>query len=213
VEDDKNWETFEYMLNRQSPSADTATLERSTGGWNWEKAAEVAYTVEGNRMVVTVPRAALGIDEDDFTVNFKWSDNMQSDGDIMDFYVNGDVAPGARFKYSFTAAKAFEDETETTEETNSAVDTSPVTDPETTCENTPETDPESAPETYPETTCENNPETNHAIDSDTVSEEQSNETLPSESKGCRSCIPAAGLLAVSVAASAVVMRKKKESRE
>ena len=113
VEDDKNWETFEYMLNRENPTADKAVLERSTGGWNWDKVAEVAYTVDGDTMVVTIPRAALGIGEGDFTVNFKWCDNMQKDGDIMEFYVSGDVAPGARFKYSFTSLSASVEDPET----------------------------------------------------------------------------------------------------
>ena len=127
VEDDKNWETFEYVLNRENPTADKATLEKSTGGWSWEKAAEVSYKVEGDTMVVTIPRSALGIGEGDFTVNFKWSDNMQTDGDIMDFYVSGDVAPGARFKYSFTTlgAKAEGTETEPAES-----DTTPTPDTE-----------------------------------------------------------------------------------
>ena len=41
---------------------------------------------------------------------------MQTDGDIMDFYVNGDVAPGARFKYQFTTLGAkTPDTSETTE--------------------------------------------------------------------------------------------------
>ena len=140
VEDEKNWETYEYMLNRQSPTADKATLERSTGGWNWEKAAEVAYTVEGNRMVVTIPRSALGLGEGDFTVNFKWCDNMQIDGDIMEFYVSGDVAPGERFKYSFTTlgAQSNETETETETETESFDDTTVA-----------DTDAESSDETQP----------------------------------------------------------------
>lgn len=140
VEDEKNWETYEYMLNRQSPTADKATLERSTGGWNWEKAAEVAYTVEGNRMIVTIPRSALGLGEGDFTVNFKWCDNMQIDGDIMEFYVSGDVAPGERFKYSFTTLGAQSNETETETETETeSVDDTTVAD----------TDAESSDETQP----------------------------------------------------------------
>lgn len=106
VEDNKNWETFEYVINRTTPTATRSTLERSTGGWNWETVCEVDYTVNGDTMVVIIPRTALGIGEGDFTVNFKWSDNMQTDGDIMDFYTNGDVAPGARFKYSFTTLGA-----------------------------------------------------------------------------------------------------------
>ena len=139
--DGESWETFEYMLNRETPTADKATLEKSKGGWSWEKVADVAYTVDGDTMVVTIPRSALGIGEGDFTVNFKWSDNMQTDGDIMDFYVNGDVAPGARFKYQFTTLGAqapdtaeTEDPTETTsapegqETSDSSADTPADTD-------------------------------------------------------------------------------------
>ncbi len=126
AEDDKHWETFEYMLNRENPTADKAVLEKSTGGWNWEKVAEVVYTVDGDTMVVTIPRAALGISEGDFTVNFKWSDNMQKDGDIMEFYVSGDVAPGARFKYSFTSLSASVEDPET----SAPAETETVREPE-----------------------------------------------------------------------------------
>ncbi len=69
--------------------------------------------MDGDTMVVTIPRAARGIGEGDFTVNFKWSDNMQKDGDIMEFYVSGDAAPGERFKYSFTTLVAQAPDTET----------------------------------------------------------------------------------------------------
>jgi hypothetical protein len=105
VNDGKDWESFEYVINRVSPTAGRATLERSQGGWNWETVCTVKYTVSGNTLVITVPRAAIGVDTGNevFTLNFKWSDNMQTDGDIMDFYENGDVAPGGRFKYQFTS--------------------------------------------------------------------------------------------------------------
>ena len=190
VEDDKNWETFEYMLNRESPTADKATLERSTGGWSWETAAEVAYTVEGNRMVVTIPRSALGIGEGDFTVNFKWSDNMQTDGDIMDFYVNGDVAPGARFKYSFTTvgAQVGENESDTESETTAE-----------TVEDITVTDTEDANESVVDTT---------AADTETAS---SDETKPSDAKGCKSTVACGGAVVAAVTACAVSLRKKKES--
>ena len=86
-------------------------------------------------MIVTIPRAALDIEEGDFTVNFKWSDNMQTDGDIMDFYTNGDVAPGARFKYSFTTLGMASEEPETAEQTQSTEETTPA-NPETNDETT-----------------------------------------------------------------------------
>lgn len=134
VEDDKNWETFEYVVNRITPTADEAYLERSTGGWSWENVGSVKYIVNGNRMVITVPRAYLGIADEDFTVNFKWSDNMQTEGDIMDFYVSGDVAPGARFKYTFTSVGLPSDETDT--------ETTAITDPSTDTETVDQTEPE-----------------------------------------------------------------------
>jgi hypothetical protein len=34
-------------------------------------------------------------------MEFKWSDNMQQDGDIMDFYLHGDVAPAGRYNYVY----------------------------------------------------------------------------------------------------------------
>jgi hypothetical protein len=37
------------------------------------------------------------------TLDFKWADNLQQPGDVMDFYVSGDVAPQGRFKYRYVA--------------------------------------------------------------------------------------------------------------
>jgi hypothetical protein len=38
-------------------------------------------------------------------MEFKWNDNMQENGNIMDFYVNGDTAPGGRLNYIYLAEK------------------------------------------------------------------------------------------------------------
>ena len=102
-----NWESFQYIVNRESPADGTRTvLERSLGGWNWENAGEVSCSISGNRLSVAVPRALLGLqDADFFVINFKWADNLQNDGDPLDFYVSGDTAPEGRFKYQFAAGK------------------------------------------------------------------------------------------------------------
>lgn len=96
-----NWEGFEYVVNRTSPNANKAILEKSTGGWNWEKVGEVSYKVQANTLQLSIPKAMIGMSEDKINFNFKWSDNMQLDGDVMDFYKSGDVAPGGRFMYNF----------------------------------------------------------------------------------------------------------------
>lgn len=98
----ENWETFNYIINRNILSSDkTTTLESSLGGWNWENVGEIDYYVSGRRLQVKIPKKMLGIESNQFTINFKWSDNMQSDGDIMDFYTHGDAAPEGRFKYRY----------------------------------------------------------------------------------------------------------------
>lgn len=104
VGDKANWESFQYIVNRRTPESDNVTLlEASAGGWNWESVGQVQYRVSGNRIQIQIPRTMLGIENGDFILNFKWSDNMQTDGDIMDLYLHGDAAPGGRYKYQFVA--------------------------------------------------------------------------------------------------------------
>jgi hypothetical protein len=34
----------------------------------------------------------------------KWADNLQHEGDVMDFYQSGDAAPSGRFNYVYREA-------------------------------------------------------------------------------------------------------------
>lgn len=102
-----NWEGFEYVINRVNPSNGTCTLEKSLGVdeqgvWQWEAVeGTVNYSVKGNVLQMSVPRSMIGQNAKVMDFGFKWSDNMQTDGDIMDFYSYGDVAPGGRFCFHF----------------------------------------------------------------------------------------------------------------
>lgn len=107
--DSTDWEEFEYIVNRTSPSGATMSVEKSSGGWNWQKTGDASFSVNGKVMQVSVPRAALGLDNtsDPLTFGFKWCDNNLTDGDIMTLYTEGDAAPGGRFTFVFTSdAKA-----------------------------------------------------------------------------------------------------------
>lgn len=95
------WEGYDFLVNRSSPS-DSALVENSVNSWNWNKAGAAAYTVDGNTLVLKIKRSILGIKAgEQLNFEFKWSDNMQEDGNIMDFYINGDAAPGGRFNYIY----------------------------------------------------------------------------------------------------------------
>jgi len=95
------WEGYDYVLNRTSPT-DSVTVEKSTNSWEWTKTGAAEYVIDGKTLVIKIKRSSLGLTgSSPLNFEFKWSDNMQEDGNIMDFYVNGDVAPGERFNYIY----------------------------------------------------------------------------------------------------------------
>ena len=195
----QGWETFDYVLNKTSPSATKAVLEKFTGnGYETEKIGEVDYTVDGKYMQVKVPKSMLNLSGYDFTINFTWTDNVHDEddagergdtdykytkfsGDIMDFYISGDVAPAGRFKYSYISTNA--NATGTPDETQPA-ETEPVTAP----------DEETA-----------TPETNAPTTEAPTAEGETE----APSSGCSSAV-GMGVAAVVMAMAAAVVLKKKE---
>lgn len=68
----------------------------------WEECGEAEFRVKGRCMEVAIPRRSLGLDrKDKIAIEFKWTDNIQSEGDIYDFYISGDAAPLGRFNYVY----------------------------------------------------------------------------------------------------------------
>lgn len=106
----ENWEGFEYIINRVSPTGSEAVVEKADGkGWSFVQSGTARFSVQGNRLQLAVPREALGMSKGGEVpaFNFKWADNTRADGaaedsgDILDFYQYGDVAPGGRFMFAF----------------------------------------------------------------------------------------------------------------
>jgi len=98
---DTGWEGYDYLLNRTSPTSTTITVERNNGSWEWVKCGEASYKLSGKYMEIMIPREALSLRGKKLNFEFKWADNIQEAGDIMDFYLSGDVAPAGRFNYVY----------------------------------------------------------------------------------------------------------------
>lgn len=98
-----HWEGFEYVVNRIAPAGGKAFLERSKGGWAFQTAARIDYRIRGNRLELKIPRSALGFPARGPIpmFGFKWADGNAVNGDVSDFYLHGDAAPGGRFRYLF----------------------------------------------------------------------------------------------------------------
>lgn len=68
----------------------------------WTDFIIVDFTVQENKFMVTIPLEYLNSKKNVLDLEFKWSDNMQDDKDPLDWYVNGDVAPGGRFNFIYS---------------------------------------------------------------------------------------------------------------
>jgi hypothetical protein len=98
---DTGWEGYDFVLNRSSPANGKALLERHKAtGWQWESCGQVDMKVGYKQMEIKIPRNLLNLNGKlDF--EFKWVDNTQTDGDVMDFYLSGDAAPIGRFNFFY----------------------------------------------------------------------------------------------------------------
>ncbi|MBQ7316017.1 MAG: hypothetical protein IJW90_02790 [Clostridia bacterium] len=221
----QGWETFDYVINKTSPSATKATLEKFTGdGYATETVGEVDYTVSGKYMQVKVPKSMLALSGYDFTVNFTWTDNVHDEadagergdadykytkfsGDIMDFYISGDVAPSGRFKYSYisTEENAIGKAPSTDETESGSTDTneSETVEPEVT-----EPDVNESGTVAPESSEPVTGEPATDVDSAATATEDTSATAEG---GCASSVAAtAGVIAVTAWAATALKKRKKE---
>lgn len=111
---------YEFILNRISPSKTPegnsleAILEQRIADdgdsptAHWQEAGRCPIQIYGNQLQISIPLAALGLDNaSNACISFKWSDN-QTDASIPEqetldaFYIEGDAAPGGRMNYVYS---------------------------------------------------------------------------------------------------------------
>jgi len=97
------WNGYDFIINRISPEGDEAIVEKNIGDrWEWEAVTRAKMAVNNNTLELEIMRGILNLKGEVLDFEFKWNDNMQENGNIMDFYVNGDTAPGGRFNFVYT---------------------------------------------------------------------------------------------------------------
>ncbi len=97
------WNGYDFIINRISPNSKKVIIEKNLGGrWDWETIGESKYSVNNNKLEIEIAKQLLNIAGNEIDMEFKWNDNMQETGNIMDFYVNGDTAPGGRFNFVYS---------------------------------------------------------------------------------------------------------------
>lgn len=96
------WYGYDYLINKRVNNEKSTTLmhyDADHAGNPWVEVASLAYRCAGNKLEVAVPRNLLGLTNDRFVVDFKWSDNASELEDPISLCTNGDTAPNRRFNY------------------------------------------------------------------------------------------------------------------
>jgi hypothetical protein len=89
------WKGYDYRI------IGGFTLQQYVSGeWKMAGKKPLPIIIENNKMMISVPRT-FPLLTNTLNFEFKWTDNMQVE-DPMDWYVNGDAAPGGRFNYIYT---------------------------------------------------------------------------------------------------------------
>ncbi len=97
IDSDRNPKTGRYGYDYRIVRGNT--LQQYADG-AWKNIKTVKYATEKNKMTITIPKSYLNLSATPINIEFKWADNMQKE-DPLDWYVNGDTAPGGRFNYIF----------------------------------------------------------------------------------------------------------------
>lgn len=96
IDSDRNfktgWKGYDYRV------VGAKVLQRYVNG-NWKDQETVKYRVSGNQMMISIPKNSIPEVLKNLNIEFKWSDNMQDEKEPLDWYINGDTAPGGRFNF------------------------------------------------------------------------------------------------------------------
>ncbi len=97
------WYGYDFILNRSQKDGKVSVEKfKGTNTWELERVGEAEYDLRGNILQIKVARAVMNLGE---TFDFKWADNSVTDGDVMQFLDQGDVAPNDRFNYRYTTVQ------------------------------------------------------------------------------------------------------------
>jgi hypothetical protein len=102
----KGGEGYQYVLNHHTRKDGTTTLGKVIGEGDDLTTVDIPdmmlrYEVRGDVMKISVPRAVIGLDHDNFTLWFKVADSREKYRRVEDFYDKGDVAPLGRLNFVY----------------------------------------------------------------------------------------------------------------
>lgn len=98
-----HWHGYQYLVNDVVLDGCATFVQTCLGGYRFGKNTRINYVREDKEIMIEIPRAVLGLEEDGFELHFKWADHTGKNETIAEFYEHGDAAPYGRFSYIYRA--------------------------------------------------------------------------------------------------------------
>ena len=92
---------YSYRI-RPDKTGESACLEHYEEG-AFRPQVTVQCRLAENKIMIALPKKAVGQTADKTELLFKWADNITCSDTVEDFYLNGDVAPYGRFGVRYKA--------------------------------------------------------------------------------------------------------------
>lgn len=94
------WYGYDYMVNGRVTDDNQTTLqEYDVEKQDWVQKSSIKYSYSENQLELTIPRTQMGLEGEELTFDFKWSDNPAGLNDPISLCTGGDTAPNRRFNY------------------------------------------------------------------------------------------------------------------
>lgn len=91
---ESGWEGYDFRTVK-------GTILQKYSNGRWIDVGPIVLKKEGRKMFYSIPISYLSLNNQNLDFEFKWSDNMQDENNPLDWYVNGDAAPGGRFNFVY----------------------------------------------------------------------------------------------------------------
>ena len=102
-----NWNGYNFIVNRipAGKGFGKTKLEKvsENGKFAFSGVTDCDSYLAGNVFAVKIPLASLGITSSEFTVDFKIADGISDQGNIDNYYIDGDSAPVGRLNYRYNS--------------------------------------------------------------------------------------------------------------
>jgi hypothetical protein len=93
---------YDFIVNAKVINRGTTTVMKISGD-HLSAPVKVPMRVEGNQMMIAIPRELLAQRQGKVSLDFHWADNISKYGDITEFFLHGDSAPERRANYRYFA--------------------------------------------------------------------------------------------------------------